>query len=156
MGYKGHSISWVMVWRYHLSENIGLSGLLIKNAYCRPAYIEPALPPRDQRISVLCTLSSTTHPPRNIVKGLPRGMVLSYVMTSIIPSFLVPCNYNVFQANPILILKIAEYIKRCFVGRDTVCVATPLYRRIPGLDEWCQLNCLSYPPNCPPDICYCP
>ncbi|XP_046618098.1 uncharacterized protein LOC124304106 [Neodiprion virginianus] len=42
------------------------------------------------------------------------------------------------------------------VIRSQVCVPTPLYRRIPGMDEWCQTNCLRYPPNCPESICQCP
>lgn len=40
--------------------------------------------------------------------------------------------------------------------RSQVCVPTPLYRRIPGMNDWCQTNCLRYPPNCPPTICQCP
>ncbi|GAB0093326.1 uncharacterized protein DMENIID0001_084100 [Sergentomyia squamirostris] len=42
------------------------------------------------------------------------------------------------------------------VVRDQVCVPSPLYRRIPGMDDWCQINCLRYPPNCPESICHCP
>ncbi|XP_023344479.1 uncharacterized protein LOC111713764 [Eurytemora carolleeae] len=36
-----------------------------------------------------------------------------------------------------------------------VCLATPAYASITGMDDFCQKNCLSYPPNCPEDRCYC-
>lgn len=36
-----------------------------------------------------------------------------------------------------------------------VCLATPAYQTLPGMDEWCQHSCLSYPPSCPKDKCYC-
>ncbi|XP_077291071.1 uncharacterized protein LOC143914655 [Arctopsyche grandis] len=42
------------------------------------------------------------------------------------------------------------------VVRDQVCVPTPYYRSIPGMGDWCQINCLRYPPNCPETICHCP
>lgn len=42
------------------------------------------------------------------------------------------------------------------VIRDQVCVPSGLYRIIPGMADWCQKNCLKYPPNCPLDICTCP
>ncbi|CAG9854249.1 unnamed protein product [Phyllotreta striolata] len=42
------------------------------------------------------------------------------------------------------------------VIREQVCVPKGLYRTIPSLWEWCQTNCLRYPPNCPEDICKCP
>ncbi|KAE8739834.1 hypothetical protein FOCC_FOCC014657 [Frankliniella occidentalis] len=42
------------------------------------------------------------------------------------------------------------------VIRSQVCVATPWYRSIPGMDSWCETNCLRYPPNCPPSVCHCP
>ncbi|XP_030761831.1 uncharacterized protein LOC115886703 isoform X2 [Sitophilus oryzae] len=42
------------------------------------------------------------------------------------------------------------------VIREQVCVPKKLYRMIPGVDEWCQKNCLRYPPNCPTEICECP
>ncbi|XP_031837172.1 uncharacterized protein LOC116428990 isoform X2 [Nomia melanderi] len=42
------------------------------------------------------------------------------------------------------------------VVRSQVCVPTSLYRRIPGMGDWCQSNCLRYPPNCPANICQCP
>ncbi|XP_075218163.1 uncharacterized protein LOC142322953 [Lycorma delicatula] len=40
--------------------------------------------------------------------------------------------------------------------RATICIATPRYRVLPGIDDWCQTNCLRYPPNCPPEVCFCP
>ncbi|XP_050314668.1 uncharacterized protein LOC126749085 isoform X3 [Anthonomus grandis grandis] len=42
------------------------------------------------------------------------------------------------------------------VIRDQVCVSSKYYRMIPGIDDWCQKNCLRYPPNCPAEICECP
>jgi len=36
-----------------------------------------------------------------------------------------------------------------------VCLATSNYTVIPGMDDWCQRSCLSYPPNCPADKCQC-
>ncbi|XP_045785912.1 uncharacterized protein LOC123881244 isoform X4 [Maniola jurtina] len=40
--------------------------------------------------------------------------------------------------------------------RDQVCVPTNAYRVIPGMLNWCQTNCLRYPPNCPESLCQCP
>ncbi|XP_071444516.1 uncharacterized protein [Hetaerina americana] len=40
--------------------------------------------------------------------------------------------------------------------RSQVCLGKNLYARIPGMDNWCQTNCLRYPPNCPSEICTCP
>ncbi|XP_001602613.1 uncharacterized protein LOC100118714 [Nasonia vitripennis] len=42
------------------------------------------------------------------------------------------------------------------IVRSQVCVPNDLYRRVPGMDSWCQTNCLRYPPNCPSSICNCP
>lgn len=42
------------------------------------------------------------------------------------------------------------------IVRDQVCVPNSLYKVIPGVKEWCQANCLRYPPNCPFEICECP
>merc|ERR1711892_1354397 len=36
-----------------------------------------------------------------------------------------------------------------------VCVATDEYDNLPGMDDWCQTSCLSYPPSCPKDECKC-
>merc|ERR1711872_1101739 len=36
-----------------------------------------------------------------------------------------------------------------------VCVATDQYSSLPGMDDWCQKSCLSYPPSCPRDKCKC-
>merc|ERR1712098_378762 len=36
-----------------------------------------------------------------------------------------------------------------------VCVATDQYSSLPGMDDWCQKSCLSYPPSCPKDKCKC-
>ncbi|ETN67840.1 hypothetical protein AND_000331 [Anopheles darlingi] len=40
--------------------------------------------------------------------------------------------------------------------RDQVCVPTEAYRSFIGMEDWCQSNCLRYPPNCPESVCYCP
>lgn len=42
------------------------------------------------------------------------------------------------------------------VVREQVCVPNTLYKIIPGVGDWCQSNCLRYPPNCPSQICQCP
>ncbi|XP_023029101.1 uncharacterized protein [Leptinotarsa decemlineata] len=42
------------------------------------------------------------------------------------------------------------------VVRDQMCIPTGLYKKIPGVRDWCMSNCLRYPPNCPKDICECP
>ncbi|XP_026481801.1 uncharacterized protein LOC113388983 [Ctenocephalides felis] len=42
------------------------------------------------------------------------------------------------------------------VVRDQVCLAKGLFKKSPYMDQWCQTNCLSYPPNCPQVICHCP
>ncbi|KOB74812.1 putative chitin binding domain protein [Operophtera brumata] len=42
------------------------------------------------------------------------------------------------------------------VVRDQVCVPTPTYRKLPGMQNWCQTNCLRYPPHCPEALCTCP
>ncbi|XP_044734433.1 uncharacterized protein LOC123296832 [Chrysoperla carnea] len=65
------------------------------------------------------------------------------------------------QDNPFLLyykdLRIsAPYNVLPLIVRDQVCVASGLYRIIPGMSDWCQTNCLRYPPNCPPGICECP
>lgn len=41
------------------------------------------------------------------------------------------------------------------VVRDQVCVGTGTYETIPGINEWCQSNCMKYPPSCPADKCRC-
>ncbi|CAG4913061.1 unnamed protein product [Colias eurytheme] len=40
--------------------------------------------------------------------------------------------------------------------RDQVCLPSDGYRVIPGMQHWCQTNCLRYPPNCPEALCHCP
>ncbi|XP_038215857.1 uncharacterized protein LOC119835225 [Zerene cesonia] len=42
------------------------------------------------------------------------------------------------------------------VVRDQVCLPSDGYRVIPGMQNWCQTNCLRYPPNCPDALCHCP
>jgi len=36
-----------------------------------------------------------------------------------------------------------------------VCLATPAFKDIPGMNDMCQKRCLSYPPDCPENECYC-
>ena len=43
-----------------------------------------------------------------------------------------------------------------FIVRHQVCVPTQAYKDQPDMGEWCQTNCLRYPPNCPPEKCTCP
>ncbi|CAH0555461.1 unnamed protein product [Brassicogethes aeneus] len=50
----------------------------------------------------------------------------------------------------------APYNVYPLVVRDQVCVPHNQYRIIPGMRDWCQTNCLRYPPNCPTSICECP
>ncbi|EFA12117.2 hypothetical protein TcasGA2_TC002263 [Tribolium castaneum] len=52
--------------------------------------------------------------------------------------------------------KPAPYNVYPLVVREQVCVPNSLYKSIPGVNEWCQSNCLRYPPNCPAKICQCP
>ncbi|KAL5278403.1 hypothetical protein ACFFRR_003188 [Megaselia abdita] len=42
------------------------------------------------------------------------------------------------------------------IVRDTICLPTPAYKKLPGIEQWCQTNCLRYPPSCPESVCYCP
>ncbi|GLV35907.1 uncharacterized protein CBL_09875 [Carabus blaptoides fortunei] len=65
------------------------------------------------------------------------------------------------QDNPFLLyykdLRKAEpYNVYPLVVRDQVCLPTDAYRVIPGMNDWCQTNCLRYPPNCPEVLCQCP
>ena len=41
------------------------------------------------------------------------------------------------------------------IVRQQRCVATGPYQRYHRMSDWCQQNCLAYPPYCPPDICIC-
>ena len=41
------------------------------------------------------------------------------------------------------------------VVRSQVCVATQAYKAYHKMSNWCQENCLAYPPNCPSNICTC-
>ncbi|XP_043282677.1 uncharacterized protein [Venturia canescens] len=40
--------------------------------------------------------------------------------------------------------------------KPQVCVPTNTSRRIPAMAEWCQVNCLRNPSNCPEEFCHCP
>ena len=44
---------------------------------------------------------------------------------------------------------------RAAVVRSTVCVPVPKHTNSTGMHEWCQENCLKYPPNCDPNYCHC-
>ena len=41
------------------------------------------------------------------------------------------------------------------VIRSQVCIPVPAQRNITGMGQWCQENCLKYPPNCDPNLCEC-
>jgi len=41
------------------------------------------------------------------------------------------------------------------VVRSQVCIATEAYARYHRMSDWCQVNCLNYPQNCPQSICVC-
>jgi len=45
--------------------------------------------------------------------------------------------------------------RRPLVIRSQVCVATEAYKRFHRMSDWCQVNCLAYPQNCPESICTC-
>lgn len=64
------------------------------------------------------------------------------------------------EINPFLLFyrdarKPAPYNVYPLVVRDQVCVAGGAYKMVPSLSEWCQTNCLRYPPNCPAETCSC-
>ncbi|XP_022214616.2 uncharacterized protein LOC111069044 [Drosophila obscura] len=42
------------------------------------------------------------------------------------------------------------------IVRDQKCIGAPAFRTLPGIDHWCEINCLRYPPNCPEEACFCP
>lgn len=42
------------------------------------------------------------------------------------------------------------------LNSDQICLPTKQYRGFIGMTDWCQSNCLRYPPNCPSSLCYCP
>lgn len=46
--------------------------------------------------------------------------------------------------------------RRPLIIKYQVCVPTEQYANDTSMVGWCQENCLSYPPNCPKDRCYCP
>jgi hypothetical protein len=41
------------------------------------------------------------------------------------------------------------------VIRSQVCIPVPAQKNITGMGQWCQENCLKYPPNCDPNLCEC-
>lgn len=45
--------------------------------------------------------------------------------------------------------------RRPLVVRSQVCVPKPLYVDTPDLAQWCQQNCLKYPPACNRSMCKC-
>lgn len=40
--------------------------------------------------------------------------------------------------------------------KEQVCVPKTKYKLVPEMSEWCQMNCLRYPSNCPKNVCECP
>ncbi|XP_026816188.1 uncharacterized protein LOC113555826 isoform X1 [Rhopalosiphum maidis] len=53
-------------------------------------------------------------------------------------------------------LRIAPQIYYPLVVKAQVCVATQKYRIVPGMDKWCENNCVNFPSNCPEEFCTCP
>lgn len=41
------------------------------------------------------------------------------------------------------------------VVRSQVCVPVAAQRNSTDMHQWCQENCLKYPPNCDPNLCEC-
>merc|ERR1711962_173814 len=41
------------------------------------------------------------------------------------------------------------------VVRSQLCIPTDNYRNATGMEDWCRINCLQYPPNCHPEFCRC-
>lgn len=78
--------------------------------------------------------------------------IVSSAGGAIPPIFVVDNPYLLFYKD---ITKLSPYVYPLVV-REQVCVPSSLYRIIPGMDHWCQTNCLRYPPNCPYEICNCP
>lgn len=50
----------------------------------------------------------------------------------------------------------AAYTLQPLVVREQVCIPSGMFKLLPAVGEWCQINCLRYPPNCPAEICQCP
>ena len=42
-----------------------------------------------------------------------------------------------------------------FIATCQVCVATQAWSLFHGMSDWCQVNCLRYPPHCPAHMCKC-
>lgn len=51
--------------------------------------------------------------------------------------------------------KDASEVRRPLVVRSQVCVPTPAFEKTPDSVNWCKVNCLKYPPNCPEANCSC-
>lgn len=55
----------------------------------------------------------------------------------------------------------AIYVKDPILGRKAlkvksqVCLPTPAFQKKPHAEDWCKINCLKYPPNCPKSRCTC-
>ena len=45
--------------------------------------------------------------------------------------------------------------KSQLIVRSQVCVPIAAHRNNTGMGQWCQENCLKYPPNCDPNYCEC-
>nr|CAD7456808.1 unnamed protein product [Timema tahoe] len=69
-----------------------------------------------------------------------------------------PPQFAGFQDNPFMLFyrDFRSNLVAPLVIRSQVCLPTPFYKRLPGMDQWCQENCLRYPPNCNPMLCQCP
>lgn len=49
-----------------------------------------------------------------------------------------------------------KILNNLFNYSDQVCIPSKAFRVLPGMRNWCDANCMRYPPNCPESVCYCP
>ena len=77
----------------------------------------------------------------------------------IISTFGLPPNVRLPQQpapNAILLPSQSGWSSRSqLVVRSQVCVPVAAHKNVTGMGQWCQENCLKYPPNCDPNLCEC-
>ena len=49
----------------------------------------------------------------------------------------------------------SPFARAQLVVRSQVCIPVSAHRNTTGMNQWCQENCLKYPPNCDPEYCEC-
>lgn len=81
-------------------------------------------------------------------------LISSLIAGGLPPQFV--SNYNPYQLFYKDYSRPAPYNVFPLVVREQLCVPMSLYRLIPGVKQWCETNCLRYPPNCPREVCECP